>query len=255
MIRRKNPANKPQESKGPTPGQASKGDDSESDIGNSPSSGTRPVEWLQLIVNGFLAVLAIWALCIYGGQLDVMKGTLTEQSKEFVASHRPWAGIISIDKVGPLVFDLNGVHAQIDHSIKNGGASPAINAIEEGKLVVKIFTTVNLNPFDRLSNAPEFICKPDITAMLHQQNMGLFLLPGDGQPFPSGPVVAQRQDIPTGDTVEVFWVGCIGYFDDSDKPHGTSFVYQYVALNGQKAFPPKGAVEGKVEPFGLSKAY
>jgi hypothetical protein len=205
-------------------------------------------DWLLMVFTGVLAAVSIY-------QFIVIRGQISQSDRQFSTSHRPWVGISSVDKVGPLIFDSDGVHAQIDFTIKNGGVSPAINAIEQGRLVVKVFTSNDLNPFERLSNAPEFVCAPDLPSALHQQNMGLFLLPGDAQPFPSGPLGARKLDIPAGDLVQVFWVGCISYFDDADQPHGTSFVYQYIALNGGKGFPPKGTVVGHVESFGLSKAY
>jgi hypothetical protein len=39
---------------------------------------TRQIEWLQLGVSSFLAVVGVVAICIYGGQLDVMKGQLKQ---------------------------------------------------------------------------------------------------------------------------------------------------------------------------------
>lgn len=46
----------------------------ESAIKSPPS--TRAVEWWQLGINGVLAVVGILVLCVYSGQLDVMRGQL-----------------------------------------------------------------------------------------------------------------------------------------------------------------------------------
>src|ERR1700730_2597538 len=43
---------------------------------------TRTIEWLQLITNAILVVIGIGALCIYGGQLKVMKGQLENMGGE-----------------------------------------------------------------------------------------------------------------------------------------------------------------------------
>src|SRR5438094_6197842 len=82
--------------------------------------GTRTIEILQLSVNAALAVLGVIALCIYGGQLKVMRGQLNQmvqQLPEFqksanaaeqsarvakdtlVAINRPWVGIDSTPTV------------------------------------------------------------------------------------------------------------------------------------------------------------
>jgi hypothetical protein len=44
--------------------------------------GTRTLEWLQFSVNGALAVIGIIAICIYGGQLNVMRRTLLEMERQ-----------------------------------------------------------------------------------------------------------------------------------------------------------------------------
>jgi hypothetical protein len=45
-------------------------------------SGSRPIEWFQLGLNAVLAIIGILAVCIYGGQLNTMKGQLTAANKQ-----------------------------------------------------------------------------------------------------------------------------------------------------------------------------
>ena len=42
----------------------------------------RLIEWLQFIVNALLAVVGICAVIVYGGQLGVMKGQLTQMQQD-----------------------------------------------------------------------------------------------------------------------------------------------------------------------------
>jgi hypothetical protein len=49
---------------------------------NSPRT-ARLVEWLQLGANVALAVIGVVAICIYGGELNVMKGQLSELVKQY----------------------------------------------------------------------------------------------------------------------------------------------------------------------------
>jgi len=73
--------------------------------------------------------------------------------------------------------------------------------------------------------------------------------------FSTGRMAATKQEIPTGDLIGVYWVGCIGYSDETERQHGTSSVYSYVTNSAKKAFRPYGTVSGYFENFGLSKAY
>jgi hypothetical protein len=48
---------------------------------NTPSQ-TRAAEWLQLGINAVLAVVGVIAICIYGGELNVMRQQFTEMSRQ-----------------------------------------------------------------------------------------------------------------------------------------------------------------------------
>ena len=212
-------------------------------------------DWLLVLFTFVLAGSAIYQFIIMSGQLGTMQQQVSQSDRQFAISHRPWVGIKSLDKVSPLVFDMDGVHTKADFTVKNGGSSPAINVINQGHLVVKTYVSIDMNPLDRLRNDAGFICAPDLALALHTNQIGLFLLPGEEQPFPSAELAAKKQDIPVGDLVQVYWVGCMGYSDDSNIQHGTSFVYQFITISGAKTFPPNGTVDGNFTNFGLSKAY
>lgn len=59
---------------------------------NLPPDRVRAVEILQVVINGALAVIGVAAICIYGGQLRVMQGQLTEMQKQTNLTHQQIAG-------------------------------------------------------------------------------------------------------------------------------------------------------------------
>jgi hypothetical protein len=61
--------------------------------------------------------------------------------------------------------------------------------------------------------------------------------------------------MPSGSFVSVYFIGCLGYSDQTLTVHGTSFVYQFLPDDGPGEFPPEGIIAGHLENFGLSKAY
>jgi hypothetical protein len=73
----------------PTPPQhevrndSTEGTHSQEDTARELAREFRWVEFAQLIVNGVLVVVGIYALCIYNGQLKVMRGQLGEVIKQF----------------------------------------------------------------------------------------------------------------------------------------------------------------------------
>lgn len=87
----------------------------------SPASGLPPnrvtghVEWLSLGINGVLAVVGIAAICIYGCQLKVMHGQLTEMQKQNTLTRQQLVG--SLAAVMQLVYDVteNGLDVFVDN--------------------------------------------------------------------------------------------------------------------------------------------
>jgi hypothetical protein len=114
----------------------------------------RWVEFAQLAVNGVLAVIGIFALCIYHGQLKVMQGQLGEIIKQYpelqksassaksaadtardtlVLAQRPWIKI-KHRIIQPLTFNVSGNGGLIDSmtvedTLENVGTSVALNVL------------------------------------------------------------------------------------------------------------------------------
>jgi hypothetical protein len=104
----------------------------------------RWVEFAQLAVNGVLAVIGIFALCIYHGQLDVMRGQLSEIIKQYPElqksagaardsvtqaeassrlEQRAWVGVVSI--VPPDLRPKSDFFLSLQ--AVNSGHTPALN--------------------------------------------------------------------------------------------------------------------------------
>ena len=71
---------------------------------NVPPNRTRPVEWWQLGISAVLAVVGVFAICIYGGQLQVMKGQLSVTRDELVGTQ---AAVVSVVSLG--IDEHNGI--------------------------------------------------------------------------------------------------------------------------------------------------
>lgn len=183
------------------------------------------------------------------GQLETMKGQLELE-------HRPWVGIENPIVMGSaLAFVTDGAHVQTRFQVANKGTAPATNVAAQAQLVIKAHAAVDLNPLDRLVNNVFFVCATTFPMMLHNSHFGIFLLPGSQNDLAMTEWRADASDIPQSGLVEVFLVGSIGYSDEFGKPHGTSFVYQYVRQDRRTTFPPGAQIHGGFEIFGLSKAY
>jgi hypothetical protein len=76
--------------------------------------GTRTIEWLQFGANALLGVIGIVALCIYGGQLSVMRGTL-ETMKQSSSQ--------TTDQVWRAIGNLNWMAQSMDTSQKQNQRS------------------------------------------------------------------------------------------------------------------------------------
>jgi hypothetical protein len=112
----------------------------------------REFRWIEvgtLIINGVLAIVGIIALCIYHGQLEVMRGQLGEISKQYpelvksaaaakdasdLARHamhidqRSWLSMKATSE--PLGTYVAGQKFDIRIHTKNSGRTPAINVKE-----------------------------------------------------------------------------------------------------------------------------
>jgi hypothetical protein len=99
---------------------------------------TRPIELLQLGVNGLLFVIGVAAICIYGGQLKVMKGQLDQMMQE------GYGGSKAIRIQDPLfrehvrlkneLHDPNNFKAVVE--LENVGATPSIDLVESTQIWV-----------------------------------------------------------------------------------------------------------------------
>ena len=160
----------------------------------------RTVEWIQIVINGVLAVIGIIAICIYGGQLDVMKDTL--------ALERPWIGptartIVPRPEQGHII--ALGWHYQ------NGGRAVAT------KIRQNLEFRIGPRPA-ALKSAPfSDDCQKGELAQLEQG--GNIAIPGGDYIFPIdvSPEVAKSMDDVYAEKVGLYLVGCVDYSDSGRK--------------------------------------
>src|ERR1700737_1814138 len=90
---------------------------------NSPSK-ARPIEWLQLALNAALAVIGVFAICIYGGQLHVMRESLRQLEVSNNVTQRTLEAVIGSFGVG-----LSGDRRTVSWHFQNDGTGVAANNV------------------------------------------------------------------------------------------------------------------------------
>ncbi len=214
--------------------------------------GSSVTDWFIAIFTFVLAVAAIYQFNVTNGQLGKMQQQLDQSDRQFSVAHRPWVEMKGLKTVSPLIFDLQGAHADVSFTVQNGGSSPASKTmLGSGELLVQDARGATF--INNLVSNPRFACTPN--RFLGSIPIGMFLLPGDSEPYPAGTLSIKRSDIPIADRVFVYWIDCIAYSDDSGNTHGTSFIYEFRASNGDFSFAPTGAITGEFTNMGLNKAY
>jgi hypothetical protein len=198
----------------------------------------RWVEIGQFVVNGILAVIGIIALCIYGGQLKVMRGQLDEMS----ASRRPWVGPVGelkmirppgfwaderIDwppefaKANPGIAStppLRYVEVYTSWSIQNFGNSPARRV--NHTLLAYVSNDAN-NPTAEVRN---MACKVGNQMVANPNVNATVLFPGNVIAFPPTNAIAGVPRDMT-DILGVWLVGCVTYEDTAGNIHHTKILW------------------------------
>ncbi|MBZ5628316.1 MAG: hypothetical protein LAO06_05550 [Acidobacteriia bacterium] len=175
--------------------------------------GTRTIERLQFGANATLAVIGVIALCIYGGQLAVMRGQLAEMKKTTVIAQRPWLGI-----------DGNATLEKPDHrwvakfKIRNYGLSPGLHSVFAGETANHPLTA------DIAKLKIEEACSRG------EALTGTELYPNNSQGhgytiFPGAPSQTENITISAGPAPEtaVALLGCMTYLDQFGTLHHTRF--------------------------------
>jgi len=102
---------------------------------NLPST-IRPMEWLQSGINAALVVVGVVAICIYGGQLNVMRRTLDKMDDQ------SWWGRLAVRGQRPVFMQRiqlpDELHSQNDFKavveLKNVGPTPSVDLIESTQI-------------------------------------------------------------------------------------------------------------------------
>jgi hypothetical protein len=168
--------------------------------------------------------------------------------EELLRTRRAWVGIHgTIQAVNPLTFDDSGARGAIKMIVKNGGDSPAIG--------FHVVYNVSIRPFPH-DDPRQFLMQADPNSILQfSHNMGRLVLPNEVSEMPSYEFNVPRTAFGIGPNgnVSVWLTGYIGYRDEFDLPHATTFLFRYVA-KGQREIAPRGVIAGQFEVFGVGSA-
>jgi hypothetical protein len=206
-------------------------------------------------LNRWIALLAVLGAWIYAGiaafQYSAMNETLKETAREFNISHRPWVSLLNHPEPTKLWFDDSGPHVEVRFNLVNRGTAPAIAIVVNANLITREY-------WDRDEPFPE--CADDALAtVVKERKGGDFLVPQMKITTPEKPIIARKGEHPAISKKQVFLIGCLGYYDDSDisqpPPHKMSFVEFFVSETG-KYFDPseRKPISGHFETVGWGHA-
>jgi hypothetical protein len=226
-----NPGHVTKESRNPADlgkDKANPSDDSEVDTHKSFWGDARTIGWAQVVLTVVLVIVGIWAICIYGGQLNVMKGTLSEYVKEFTVSRRPWVSLTKSPEFDGIRLDAKGNPQEIDIvlTLRNAGNVPAISVVTNMHLV-RTAESPGINQVMREC------ADGTLTNKIHEREGGDLIVPQIEFRTRKVPIRFREDDHPIV-TGTLFLVGCIGYFDSREKvyqeapKYEMSFVEQFI---------------------------
>jgi hypothetical protein len=182
----------------------------------------RWVEVASLAVNGFLAIIGIVALCIYGGQLRVMRGQLDEMA----AARRAWVGLMGSDHITGEIVRNRPIKINLD--IQNFGKAPALDETSFNALANHPIKDPmpSFEGYSRSDAGPTMTLMPDAIVRIpfstdKPNNHGQSIILSD----------ADITSINSGQ-VQLFFYGSIWYNDTLGKAHRTDYCLQYLPPSG-----------------------
>ena len=213
----------------------------------------RTVEIIQIVINGLLGVIGIFALLIYYGQLrqmrkatekagisaDAAKSAANTAHDALVKSNRPWLGIdgtltilspvkVSSIKLNPQQPAQTQIEDSASFTIKNFGKDPAFHVTFYTEIVSTQHAGKVKEYFQDFREATRSSCamadstsKPVVPG---EEGSGSTIFPNNAIRIPRDPLntisPTQRTD------VSLVVVGCISYRDQFQKtPHHTGFCF------------------------------
>ena len=210
----------------------------------------RAAEKWVIGTNITLAVIGIIALCIYHGQLDVMRGQLgeiirqfpeiqksananvksadqtekavREATDNFKVDQRAWVGLMGSNHVFVEITKGSPVKASVD--IANFGRTPALNEASFNKFVNHPIG----QPMPTFSGCAKRLKLPGVTLM---PSASANVTITTDRPGSAGfPVIVSDADIQgiNNGKVQLFLSGCIWYDDVFGSPHRTEYCLQYM---------------------------
>jgi hypothetical protein len=196
----------------------------------------RWVEWASVIINGGLAVIGVIALSVYGGQLSVMKQTLTIIQRQLEITDRPWISVtLTPAERGRMIFDK-----------KIGGVGLTVRMNNAGRAVAaQVSTRIDAIALAALPASNEFYKFETTTAPFLPQTLQKSLCNNKAVPTTADkrvvfPGVESKQEWVVNFSTEkistvsstVDWkvvkpvvYGCIDY-EYLGKWHQTGFIYE-----------------------------
>jgi hypothetical protein len=208
----------------------------------------KPTEILQVMVNAALAVIGVVALCIYWGQLNAMKGQLTEIQKQypqleksataadsasrtaeaavgisatqFRQDERPYIWSYHVAGTNNVVLPPMGESIYIRVDFKNSGRTPATHVVPTHSI------TIVAPKMEARREAREFVAKYPVIpgAVMPPELIGT-------APTGYGPNLTDTilGDIKNG-TWEIYVVGAVKYndlFQPPIAPYETTYCFSF----------------------------
>jgi hypothetical protein len=207
------------------------------------------------------ALSAVLAWVVYYAWIESTESTkiLSDQARtlqgqliEMKAEARPWVIVLGeIPTMQPITFDNAGVKFTIQLAIKNGGKSIATH-------VAKFFEGFGKPlPPDLAQNANGTIvrprgkfaaseCTPSKVVSFAQTYSDNPLFPGDTFSLTIPLTIAKANFVINKETSDIsIWLSiCLGYMDEAQVPHPTSFVVRYITDSGADHFALVGQPPG-----------
>lgn len=170
---------------------------------------------------------------------EAAKSQAIATDQELRRSHRAWVGPFGVPEIiKKLTFENSVARLTIKVSLKNVGNSPANGTFLSSNIYISPTTTdprTLIPPIDMVRAAKQ------------SEDMGVLILPGD--------IVDVNPEctsyIGRMSAIRIWWIGHMGYRDEFQDLHITSFCYSFVTEDRERDIKPIGSIDGRLERFGV----
>jgi hypothetical protein len=192
---------------------------------------------------------AIIQAIIFGRQLTTMQRQLDAME----ADQRPWVFLENIRVTKPLSVDRDGMHSQLEFSIRNAGRSPAIKVWVGSDWIPMMVGTATLE------QVQDKTCNEAKVAPTNVAGLGITIPPNGQIPFPQIKSVSladmKKSEVTTGkQAVSVMYLmGCVLYkFPVPGDFHTVKFARQIVVRAGDDVLSGVPTQDGTIDEKSVS---